>query len=65
VILEYVSADGAVETGYFYATAFERLQVGVGAGARVFEIDDVAGTVTELTGEAAYAPPDWPSWDCE
>jgi hypothetical protein len=65
VIMEYVSADESVQTGYFYVTAFERLQVGVGDGARVFAIDDVAGAVTELPGEPPYAPPAWPSWECD
>jgi hypothetical protein len=65
VIMEYDSADGAIATGYFYVTAFERLQVGVGEGARVFAIDDVAGAIAELPDEPPFAPPAWPTWECE
>lgn len=57
IILEYNSADGSVHTGYFFVTAFEELQVGVGEGARVYRLDDVAGTATlDETLEASPAP---------
>lgn len=46
ITIEYRSADGGVNTGYFWVTAFEELQIGIGAGAQVYSIDDVAGTVT-------------------
>ena len=65
VILEYNSADGRVHTGYFYVTAFEELQVGVGPGARVYAIDDADGTVAEETAATAFAPPSWPDLRCE
>jgi hypothetical protein len=64
VILEYNSAHDAIATGYFYVTAFERLQVGVGAGARVYALDGATGAATPIDGEAPYAPPAWPSWAC-
>lgn len=65
VILEYVSADEAIQTGYFYLTAFEELQVGVGPGARVYALDDVAGTATEVPDATPTTPPDWPTVYCE
>jgi hypothetical protein len=64
VILEYVSADERVRTGYFYVTAFEELQVGVGEGATVYALDDVAGTATALDGATAFLPPAWPDERC-
>jgi hypothetical protein len=64
LILEYHSADGSVFTGYFYVTAFEELQLGVGPAARVFALDTVAGTATELPDAALTAPPDWPAHLC-
>jgi len=65
VILEYVSADESVQTGYFYVTAFERLQIGTGPDARVFELDDVGGEAVLDSGGAICSPPAWPGWDCE
>lgn len=61
VIFEYRSTGGTVHTGYFYVTAFEELQIGVGAGARVLRIDDVAGALVETSSAApttAPTPPD-------
>lgn len=63
VILEYVAADEHVRTGYFYVTAFERLQVGVGEGARVYDLDDAAGTAVE-SAAAPFDPPAWPVDRC-
>ncbi len=64
VILEYVSADESVHTGYFYVTAFEELQVGVGPGARVFTLDDVNGVAVEQTSASPLQPPTWPTDRC-
>jgi hypothetical protein len=64
VILEYLSADESVHTGYFFVTAFEVLQVGVGDGATVWDVDDAAGAVTPSSVDA-YEPPGWPSHRCE
>jgi len=64
VILEYLSADESIHTGYFYVTAFEQLQVGVGPNARVFDLDDVAGTAVENPGADPTTPPDWPNEYC-
>ena len=57
IILEYVSPDDAVHTGYFYVTAFEELQIGGGEGARVYAIDDVNGTVTLLPDAEPFRTP--------
>jgi hypothetical protein len=64
VILEYVAADDHVRTGYFYVTAFEELQIGVGDGARVFALEDVAGTASLLDGATPTTAPDWPAALC-
>jgi hypothetical protein len=60
MIFEYNSADGQVTTGYFYVTAFEELQIGLGPEARVFTIDDVNGTIVPAEDATVFAPPDWP-----
>jgi hypothetical protein len=64
VILEYLSADESVFTGYFYVTAFEELQIGIGPGARVYALDSTAGTATELPDASVLIPPDWPTDYC-
>jgi hypothetical protein len=66
LILEYRSLDGgAVFTGHFYVTAFEEVQVGLGDGARVYRIDDVAGTLTEMPGADPFLPPTPPADYCQ
>lgn len=57
VTLEYRSADGKIHTGYFWVTAFEEIQIGVGAGAKVYSLDDVAGAVTLDAGLVPFTPP--------
>jgi hypothetical protein len=57
ITLEYRSANGEINTGYFWVTAFEELQIGVGPGAQVYSIDDVAGTVTLDPALDAVDPP--------
>lgn len=57
VTLEYRSANGAVNTGYFWVTAFEELQIGVGADARVYSLNDVTGVATLTPTLAPYTPP--------
>jgi len=47
IILEYNSADGMIETGYFYLTGVEELQVGLGDGAKVYALDSAAGPLVE------------------
>ena len=64
VILEYNSASGAIHTGYFYVTAMEELQVGVGPGARVYRIDDVAGALIEDATLTPLVPPSFPDEYC-
>jgi hypothetical protein len=65
VILEYNSADGEIETGYFYLTGIEEVQVGVGEGARVFALDAAAGTATPMDGAEAFDPPSPPPELCD
>lgn len=60
VIMEYVSEDGRVDTGYFYVTAFEELQIGAGPDARVYEIVDVDATLKPAPGLPPIAPPSFP-----
>lgn len=60
VILEYNSADGSVHSGYVYLTAFEELQIGVGPSARVYRLNDVAGTATLADDLAPFEPPAQP-----
>jgi hypothetical protein len=60
VILEYHKADGSVLTGYFYVTAFEELQVGLGSAARVYAIDDVHGDLVPAPDASRFEPPPWP-----
>ena len=65
IIIEYVSADETISTGYFFVTAFEELQIGIGPGAEVFALDDVVGTATPLADAAIpTVPPDWPDAYC-
>jgi hypothetical protein len=65
VIMEYNSADNKIHTGYFYVTAFEELQVGVGPGARVYRINDVAGTVTLAADLSPFPAPKEPTAYCQ
>ena len=64
VTIEYVSSDETVKTGYFWITAIEELQIGVGPGARVYRIDDTTGNATLMDGAEPYEPPPWPSDGC-
>jgi hypothetical protein len=62
VTLEYKAKDGPVFTGYFWVTAFEELQLGLGPSALVFRIDDVNGKLLpapDLQPIDAPAPPPW------
>jgi hypothetical protein len=61
IIFEYRSADDTVFTAYFYVTAMEELQLGLGPQARVFTIDDVHGTLIEAPGAPVFEPPAWPA----
>lgn len=66
MIFEYHSKDESVFTGYFYVTSFEELQIGTGEGARVYDIDSVAGTITENTALKTIEPPaTFPSSYCQ
>ncbi|MCA9602321.1 MAG: hypothetical protein R3A78_05660 [Polyangiales bacterium] len=65
VIFEYNSANGKIETGYFYVTAFEEIQVGLGDGARVYRIDDVNGTIEPLPNATPTTVPALPGAFCD
>lgn len=65
LILQYVSADGTVDSGLFYLTSVEELQVGVGAGARVFTLDDYYGAATLASDATAFDPPEPPGTFCD
>lgn len=57
VTLHYISASGHVDTGHFYLTAFEELQIGIGSGATVYDIDPINRTLTANPGKDPYDPP--------
>ena len=63
--LEYRSATTPAFTGYFWVTAFEELQVGLGADAKLFRIDDVKGVLIPDATLVPYEPPPFPEEYCE
>lgn len=65
MVLEYVAPDATVRTGYFYLTAFEELQLGVGDEARLFRIDDVRGALAPAPDLTVFRPPVPPEALCE
>lgn len=65
VIMEYVSDDGSIDTGYFFTTGIEELQIGVGPGAQLYRLDDVNGMVVPDSGLVPFDPPDMPWSLCE
>jgi len=64
VIFEYRSVDDAVFTGYFYVSAFEQLQLGVGVDAAVYDIDDGAGSVSVNESAERFIVPVPPASYC-
>jgi hypothetical protein len=64
IIIEYVSADESIQTGYFFVTAFEELQLGIGAEARVYSLDDITGLATLQPDATPFDPPEWPAHFC-
>lgn len=60
--LEYLSADSSFFTGWFWVTAFEELQIGVGPTAVVYSINQATATLTPIPTATPYVPPDWP-WE--
>lgn len=65
VTLEYKSATTPAFTGYFWVTAFEELQLGVGPDAKMFRIDDVAGKLIPAPDLMPYDPPGPPDGVCD
>ncbi len=57
ITLEYASANGKVFTGQFWLTAFEELQIGIGAGARVYKLDAVNGKAILDNALLPISPP--------
>jgi hypothetical protein len=64
VIIEYVSPDSSVRTGYTYLTSIEELQLGLGAGARVYRLDDVSGAAAPAPDLPGVTPPALPDSYC-
>lgn len=65
VTLEYKSATTPAFTGYFWVTAFEELQLGVGKDAKMFRIDDVSGKLVAAPDLVPYDPPGPPAGVCD
>lgn len=65
MVFEYNRKDGNVNTGYFYVTGFEEVQLGLGEGARVYRINDRDGTIALAEDLTAAEPPPFPSEFCE
>lgn len=55
--LEYRSKDDHVRTGYFFVTAFEELQVGVGEGAALYTLDNKKGWISRDPSMKPFTPP--------
>ncbi|KAJ5076078.1 hypothetical protein M0811_06940 [Anaeramoeba ignava] len=65
LILEYRDISDQILTGYFYVTDFEEIQVGVGQGAKVYEIDDVNGHLNYNSNLQPLEEPNFPSQYCQ
>ncbi len=64
VALAYQSSSGHFETGWFWITDIEELQLGLGDEARVFLVDQQNGTLQEAHDLTPYVPPADPSIYC-
>ena len=47
VVFRYINTSQTVKTGYCYLTSVEEFQVGVGATAKIYQIDQTTGLTTE------------------
>ena len=65
ITVEYNNKEGTVRTGYFWLTDMERLQIGVGSNAKVYELDSVNGTATLNTSLPKFTPPEVPEGYCK
>jgi hypothetical protein len=63
--LEYRSKSDHIQTGYFWVTAFEELQIGLGAQALVYKLNDILGTATLDTSLAPFEPPSLDPKHCQ
>ena len=43
LVFDYLSLSGLITSGYISLTAIEELQIGLGADAKVYRLDDIAG----------------------
>ncbi len=43
--LQYISADNSVNTGYFFVTAVEEVQIGIDRKGPIYRLDDITGEV--------------------
>ena len=64
ITLEYNKKDGTVRTGYFTVTDFERLQIGIGADAKVYDLDSINGKATLNPLLPKFTPPEIPNGYC-
>ncbi|GMV39130.1 MAG: hypothetical protein AMXMBFR64_08460 [Myxococcales bacterium] len=65
VTFEYISNNDVVHTGYFWVTAVEEIQIGLGPGAKVFALDSKTATLTPLPGAVVAEPPPFPAGVCD
>jgi len=55
--LEYRSKSDHIHTGYFWVTAFEELQIGLGPQALVYTLNDILGKATLDPSLTPFEPP--------
>lgn len=65
VTFEYISANGVANTGYFWVTDIEEIQIGLGPGAKVFALDGKTATMTAIPGAKPAEPPPFPEGVCK
>lgn len=58
--MQYASADGRLDTGYISITSFEELQVGVGAAAKVYRLNQATAAATAAPDLTPLHPPTHP-----
>jgi hypothetical protein len=57
ITLSFRSPDGDVFTHDFYATSVEEIQFGIGEDARLYDVDQITGALTESSGEVLLQVP--------
>lgn len=61
LVFEYNSANGKVHSGYFWVTDMEELQIGVGADAKVYKLDNVNAKANLDASLKPFIPPQEPA----